>query len=682
MRIDVRIASVAFLLSGAALTAQTKPASPSTPDRSASYYHYGLAHIYEDLATSQGRSDYATQAIEEYKLALAADPNSAKLQDGLAELYFKLGRSREAVQVAQEQVKKDPEDADAHALLGQIYFRSLGEMQNGTQSDMVKLATQEYETLVRLKPNEAENHLLLGRLYELQHDSVKAEMQFKRARQLEPDSQDSLLDMARLYSEQGDLNRVVTTLSAIPETDRGARVEYALGATYDQLKDYKHAAEAYQRAIDNDGDNPETRRALGNALLSDGQLDKAEQVFSDLVKADAQDAQSTIRLAEVQRRQGHYQQALDTLKQAEKLMPDSDELVYNEALTYDALGMYSDAERVLNAVLAKAPKGGAETNVSDAEKNNRAIFLDRLGIVYREENKTDQAVQTYAKIIALGGEFATRGYQGQIDAYRDAHMIDKATEVAAAAAKAFPKDRNVQQAYGAQLADSGKAEEGIALVKAQLNGKTEDRDTYVSLAQMYIRLRRWQDAASMLDKAEAMTSKDQDKLFIYFLRGNLADRQKHYDDAEKQFRKVLKIDPNNASAMNYLGYMFADHDMKLQEAVSLLKKAVELDPQNGSFLDSLGWAYFKLGQYKEAEEYLQKAVNRSPDEAAIHDHLGEVYEKTGRLKQAVAQWERSLAEYARTPQGDVEPDDVARIHHRLDATRVRLAKVRGGRSTP
>ena len=66
-------------------------------DRGAAYYHYGLAHLYEDLAVNAGRSDYATQAVEEYKLALSADPNSELLQNGLADLFFKIGRIREAV---------------------------------------------------------------------------------------------------------------------------------------------------------------------------------------------------------------------------------------------------------------------------------------------------------------------------------------------------------------------------------------------------------------------------------------------------------------------------------------------------------------------------------------------------------------------------------------------------------
>src|ERR1700754_2364556 len=97
--------------------------TPST-DRSSAYYHYGLAHMYEDMAVSAGRPDYATQAIEEYKLAMDADPTSNTLKDGLAELYFKLGRIREAVTAAQAQVKKNPGDVAAHELLGKVYLRS------------------------------------------------------------------------------------------------------------------------------------------------------------------------------------------------------------------------------------------------------------------------------------------------------------------------------------------------------------------------------------------------------------------------------------------------------------------------------------------------------------------------------------------------------------------------------
>ena len=80
---------------GSAQSATTS--TPPAVDHAASYYHYGLAKLYEEQAVSSGRQDAATQAIEQYKMALDADPNSRVLQDGVANLYFRLGRIREAV---------------------------------------------------------------------------------------------------------------------------------------------------------------------------------------------------------------------------------------------------------------------------------------------------------------------------------------------------------------------------------------------------------------------------------------------------------------------------------------------------------------------------------------------------------------------------------------------------------
>ncbi len=90
-------------------TAPNPGSTAAGPDRSGAYYHYGLAQLYEEMAVSAGRPDYAAQAIEEYKLALNADPDSAQLQNGLANLYFRLGRVQDAVNAAKDQVKRDPE---------------------------------------------------------------------------------------------------------------------------------------------------------------------------------------------------------------------------------------------------------------------------------------------------------------------------------------------------------------------------------------------------------------------------------------------------------------------------------------------------------------------------------------------------------------------------------------------
>ncbi len=657
----------------AAKPAASPASAPAAPDRSAAYYHYGLAHMYEDMAVNAGRADYATQAIEEYKLALDADPTSATLQNGLADLYFRLGRIREAVSAAKDQTTKDPNDVQAHTLLGKVYLRSLGDMQSQQSGEMLGLAITEYETLVRLKPNDIETHLLLGQLYNFNHDSAKAEAQFRAAQKIDPDSEEVVLNMARLFTEQGDLKRAAETLKAVPEDDRTARVEAALGATYDQLKQPKDAIVAYTAALDLDPENPtEVQRGLANALLADNQLDEALKLLQQIVVAEPQDAQSQIHIAEIERRQGHYDAALNTLEKAKPLVQDTLELNYNEALTYDALGRYNDAIAILNSTLAGTdhPDG----KYTDGEKNVRSILLDRLAIIDREQNKTAEAVAAYKQVTTLGGEYILRGYQGQVDAYRDAHQWKEATDVAAAAAKALPDEHGVQLMYAGQLADTGHADEGIALAKAQLTSGADSRDTELALAQMYIRLKRWHEAAEQLDKAAALSTKPDDKLYVYFLRGNLADRQKSYDEAEAWFRKALTLDPQNPTVLNYLGYMFAERGIHLPEAVNMVQRAVDLDPQNGAYLDSLGWAYFKSGQYALAEESLQKADHRITTDPTVHDHLGDVYEKTGKLKQAVSQWERSMTEYAQSLPADADPEDVSKVQHKLESARVKLAR--------
>jgi tetratricopeptide (TPR) repeat protein len=124
-----------------------------------------------------------------------------------------------------------------------------------------------------------------------------------------------------------------------------------------------------------------------------------------------------------------------------------------------------------------------------------------------------------------------------------------------------------------------------------------------------------------------------------------------------------------------MGYMLADRGVRLSEALTMIRKAVELDPQNYAYLDSLGWVYYKSGQYALAEENIRKANERNSGDPTIHDHLGEVYEKTGKLKLAVAQWERSLTEYGRSLPSDADPEDVAKVQHKLDNARVKLSKL-------
>ena len=661
--------------------ADPKPVSGSAPagepDRAQSYYHSALAHIYEEQAIASGRPEYMRHAVEEYKTALSADPNSPQLNDELADLYFRTGQVREAEATARGLLKTSPNDIEAHRLLGRLYLRQLSEAQNSVSSsspngNTLDQAISEFQKIVALDPKSVEDRMVLGQLYTVKHQNEKAEEQFKAAHDLDPDSEEVVLNLSRLYAENGDLAHAAKVIEAVPPSERSPKMEFALGSVYDQLKRPKDAIDAYKRAADLDPEDARGMGALAQALLNNNQLDEALKVYRQMAAADPEDASTSVHISEILRRQGKYEEALATVKKAVKKDPDSLEAGYNEGLLLDVLGRYDEAAQVYEHMVdLTSHANGAYT--SD-EKNNRAIFLERLGSVYHEQNKVNEAIATYQKMIDLGGENALRGYQSQVDVYRDARMYDKAIEVSRKAVEANPKNRDLKLMLAGELVDQGKEEEGIAMAKGMLNNSVSDREVWIALGQIYTRIHKWKEAEEALNKATPLTSKKEDSIYLFFLKGSLAERQKHYEPAEQYFRQALELDPNNAAVLNYLGYMLADKGNRLPEALKMIRKAVELEPLNGAYLDSLGWAYFKLGQYELAEENLRQAVQRDQTDPTVHDHLGDLYEKTGRIRLAASQWELSLSEYSKSAAPDVEPAEVAKVQKKLETARVRLAK--------
>ena len=145
------------------------------------------------------------------------------------------------------------------------------------------------------------------------------------------------------------------------------------------------------------------------------------------------------------------------------------------------------------------------------------------------------------------------------------------------------------------------------------------------------------------------------------------DKQKKYADAEASFRQVIARDPENATALNYLGYMLAERGERLDESVSYLKKALQIDPDNGSFLDSLGWAYFKSDKLDLAADNLRRAADQLQSNSVIQEHYGQVLFKLGRYDEAIAAWTRALA-------GDGDSIDRSDIDKKIRSARQKLKK--------
>ncbi|HEY1732239.1 MAG TPA: tetratricopeptide repeat protein, partial [Terriglobales bacterium] len=647
-------------------TTQPSPTTPAKPpDKAAAYYHFMLAHMYEEMVSMYGRSDYANKAIDEYRQAIENDPSSDYLNAGLAELYAKTGRIRDAVLEAQDILKRDGNNLEARRLLGRIYLRSLGDMQAGTQSqEILKLAIDQYEQIVKLDPKSVEDHLLLGRLYRLNNELLKSENEFKAAVKIQPDSEEAVTTLAYLYNEEGDSAHALEVLNTVPEKARTAKLYSALGYTYEQEKDYKQAVEAYRKSTELDHDNLDAVRGLAQNLMNDGQTEAALEQYKAIVDADPSDAQTYMRIAEIDRRNGKFDQAMDALKKANSVVPDSLEVQYNMAVIDEAQGKYDEAIQVLNDLLTKTEH--ADSDYSTSDKNNRAVFLERLGTIYREAGKTQLADQTFRKMLNLGDDNAIRGYQQLIETYRDNKQWQQATSVADEAAKKFPDDRGLQMVAASQQADMGSPQAAITRVKGLLKGNADDREVYIALAQMDSRIKDWDDAEESISKAIELSSKPEDKDYAWFVAGSIYERQKKYDKAEESFHKVLADDPKDAMTLNYLGYMLADRGTRLDEALGYIRRAVALDPQNGAYLDSLGWVYYKMGNYDLAEENLRRASERMGDDPTIHDHLGELYMKTGRVKLAATHWERSLEEWNKTVPAEVDSDSVAKVQKELD----------------
>ena len=497
-------AILTFSLFIAAAAAQTTPSSsaeskpadnkaatsaPRKVDRAESYYHYTLAHMYEEQITIYGRSELANKAMEEYRLAIEADPSSEFLTSALAELYVKTGRIRDAVLQAQDILKRDPNNLEAHKLLGRIYLRSLGDMPGGGNGsdNVLKLAIEQYEEIVKIEADSVDDHLLLGRLYRLNNDFQKAETELKTAVQLDPNSEEAVTTLSLLYSDEGDTNKSLQVLSSIPDTGRSAKLYAALGATYEQRKEYKSAIDAYKHAIQLDRDNLDAIRGLAENLLNDGQIDAALDQYKVIADANPEDAQTYLRISEIYRRQGKYDEALDSLKKAEAMVPDALEVPYNIAVVYQAQGRYDEAVKILQDLLKKTEK--SDSSYSQADRNNRGIFIERLGMVYRDQENYPASVETFRKMIALGGDDNVRtGYQDVIDTYREAKQWDQATTVAREAVQKEPNDRELRMVLDAQLADTGNPDKPLADVRSLLKGTPEDRDVYLRLAIMNTRL--------------------------------------------------------------------------------------------------------------------------------------------------------------------------------------------------
>jgi tetratricopeptide (TPR) repeat protein len=637
----------------------------STPDHAVAYYHYMLARRYQELAGMQNSGDFIDRAIAEYKEAMAADPDSLFLRVELAELYFRVSRVGDAIREAQAVLKEDPNQVDAHRLLAQVYFRYLGETQpDKVAKENLGKAIEHLEAVTRLDPSDTNSWLLLGKLYKVNSEGAKAEEALRKALNADPDSQGALVQLAQLYVDQGDYSQAIDLLNKVPDDERDASLLSLLGYAYSQTHDYDHAVESYKDALDQDQENEEIRQAYAEALIGIGKLDEARTELMRILKANPENATAYLRLGHVDRQEGHFDEARKNLDHAKALQPENLEATYEEVLLDDAVGNDDDAVRLLQGALKQLERPEGQYTASEAA--NRAVFLERLGAIYRTEEKFDKAIDTLKQIIALGKSQEPRADGLIVETLRLDRQPKKALEAAQAALAKFPDDRPLRLLEASLLGEQGRVDEAIQQLRPLLAGKPDDLEVYRAIAQVYSQAKRFPEAEAAAEQALTLSSKPDDQEYTYFLLGSIYEHEKKYDLAEQQFKKVLDADPLNAAAANYLGYMLADRGVRLEESVKYIQKAVQLEPNNGAYLDSLGWVYLKMNRTDLAAPPLEKAARLVQDDPTIHEHLGHLYLQMGKRQQAEREWERALREWPDAVGGDFDADQAAKLKQQLE----------------
>ena len=443
------------------------------------------------------------------------------------------------------------------------------------------------------------------------------------------------------------------------------------------------------------GDSAAYYFLLGRHYESTGDADKALAALKDAVALEPGSAELRAELAGFYARQDRALDAVNSAEEALQIDPRNREANRILGSIYAALAEQRRAlrpgespqlyvPRAIAALERARADGPPQTSLDltlgrlyiQTEAYDKAIPLLRrvaseqsgypeiamlLATAQEGAGLTGEAVDTLKQTIAENPRFF-RGLVMLAELSEKQGQWSDAADAYGRAQQANPRGIDLSTRRAAALINSGQA----AAARDLLRDAAAKNDAQPLLLYLYASAQRQSgDLAGAEATARRLrTAAPDDPRGMYVLaqilegRGDLAG-------AERSLRDILQRDPSDATALNYLGYMFAEHGQRLDEAVDLVQRALKLDPGNPSFLDSLGWAYFQQGKLDLADAPLTEAASKMPNSSVVQDHLGDLRFRQQRFADAAAAWERSLA-------GDGESIDRAHVLRKLQDAKSRM----------
>lgn len=637
---------------------QTQPtaAQPqtSTPSRRAQAYAKLLEgqRYFEGVRSGTLTLDGLRRAQAAFQQAAELEPTLSEARAALAETYLITNDLKQAETEGLAAVRANNDSYGAHRTLARLYTLQSGLADKSVNREAADKAVGEWREVIRVHPNDAEAYALLGEFYV--------------ATGREKEAVEALRKWTTLpASMEGRFYQVVTQGRELSPDAANARLgEVLLGAGQTA-----EAVAAIRRAMAIEPDNPRYLQLLGEAFEAGGLADPGViEELQHIVAQNPSNVGAAQTLARAQARTGKVDDAAATLKGsigAVKPGGDVEKLqlqlalakLYEDASRFDeAVGVYEDlltSRNIKDSPLA-----------NDRDRRFAVSVLLEIAGLRQQAGQTGQALAVFDRMRALLPDTDPTADIQKVEFLRSNGKRTEALQGVRAARQRFPEDARLLRLEAQTLAELGRTDEALALLRPRLKGDASDFEEYLFMSSVLMGAGRGTEAVEAARKALSLASTEDpaQTTNALLMLSSAQERAGDTKGAEETLRRVLAKDANNPTALNNLGYFLTEHDQKLEEARGMIERAVRAEPQNPSFLDSLGWVYYKLGKLNEAERYLSDAARRNPTSATIQEHLGDLFKKLGRQEKAVASWRKALSLAA-------EAVDTARIKAKLGETK-------------
>jgi tetratricopeptide (TPR) repeat protein len=424
----------------------------------------------------------------------------------------------------------------------------------------------------------------------------------------------------------------------IAQTSSEAYYEFLVARHLEAQGDAKGAQAALEKGVAADPRSAEVRAELAAFFLRRDAADDAERVAKEALQLEDSNSEAhrvlgmlyAARSEDTGRGQAAQAAAAELVKQGITHLERVSEnpaaladlnLQYTLGRLYTRAGQIDQAIAALTRVVNENPLSVqgrlalAQAYVAARDMNNAIAALQEivddeprvanmLGQFQDQAGKYKDAADSYTKALSVAPNSRELKVR-RIAALVNAKEFERASDFAAQAQMQHPDDLRFPQLRAHALQQMGDTVRAISVLEPVARANPNDSATLLSLADLY----------------------------------NTAGRK---NDAERTVRQLVSIEPGNADALNYLGYLLADSGRQLDEAIRLVRRALDIEPDNPNYLDSLGWAYYRRGDYEEAEKYLAPAAQQMPRNATVQEHHGDVLAKRGRWQDAIAAWTRAL----------------------------------------